>query len=117
MLGLVGSSMGSLNQELGKLAVAVGAKPDISADDVDRMVGRTKAADVFRIMDAIGDGKPGEALSVLEELFTEGEDPMAVMGPLTAQLRKLALVARLTRLEGMALGPAMDAAGVPKWDK
>ncbi len=117
MLELVGASMGSLNQELGKLAVAVGAKPGIAVEDVDRMVGRSKAADVFRIMDAIGDGRPGEALSVLEELFTEGEDPMAVMGPLTAQLRKLAAVGRLHFGEKLALGPAMDAAGVPKWDK
>ena len=117
MLELVGASMGSLNQELGKLAVAVGAKPGIAVEDVERMVGRTKAADVFRILDAIGDGKPGEALSILEELFTEGEDPMAVMGPLTAQLRKLAAVGRFHFGEKMALGPAMDAAGVPKWDK
>ncbi len=117
MLELVGASMGSLNQELGKLAVAVGAKPGIAVEDVDRMVGRSKAADVFRILDAIGDGRPGEALSVLEELFTEGEDPMAVMGPLTAQLRKLAAVGRLHFGEKMSLGPAMDAAGVPKWDK
>lgn len=116
LLELVGSSMGLLDQELGKLAVAVGAKPEIAVEDVDRMVGRSKAADVFRIMDAIGEGKPGEALSILEELFSEGEDPMAVLGPLTAQLRKLATVGRLTA-EGQSLGPAMDAAGVPKWDK
>lgn len=116
LLELVGSSMGLLDQELGKLAVAVGAKPEIAADDVERMVGRSKGADVFRILDAIGDGKPGEALSIVEELFSEGEDPMAVMGPLTASLRKLATVGRLLG-EKMPLGPAMDAAGVPKWDK
>jgi DNA polymerase-3 subunit delta len=115
LLELVGSSMGLLDQELGKLAVAVGTKPDITAEDVDRFVGRGKAADVFRILDAIGAGKPGEALSILEELFTEGEDPMAVMGPLTAQLRKLALIARLNLVEKVALGQAMDAANVPKW--
>ncbi len=115
LLDLVGSSMGLLDQELGKLAVAVGAKPEIGGDDVERMVGRSKAADVFRILDLIGDGKPGEALSVLEELFTEGTDPMGVMAPLTGQLRKLALVSRLHFGEGMSLGPAMDAANVPTW--
>jgi DNA polymerase III subunit delta len=117
LLDLVGSSMGLLDQELGKLAAAVGAKPDVTADDVDRMVGRSKAADVFRILDAIGEGKAGEALSVVEELFSEGEDPMAVMGPLWGNLRKLATVARLCLAEGHPLGPAMDAAGVPKYDK
>jgi len=117
LLELVGPAMGLLDQELGKLAVAVGAKPEIAVEDVDKLVGRSKAADVFRILDAIGEGKPGEALSILEELFAEGEDPMAVLGPLTAQLRKLAAIARFCVTDGMALGPAMDAANVPKWDK
>lgn len=115
LLELVGSSMGLLDQELGKLAVAVGEKPEIGPEDVERMVGRSKGADVFRIMNAIGDGKPGEALSILEELFSEGEDPMAIMGPLTAQLRRLATLGRLYFGEKMALGPAMDAAGVRKF--
>jgi DNA polymerase-3 subunit delta len=117
LVELVGSGMGLLDQELAKLAVAVGAKPAIAAEDVEKFVGRSKAADVFRILDAVGDGKPGEALSILEDLFAEGEDPMAILGPLTAQLRKLAMVWRLHGREKQALGPAMDAAGVPRWPK
>ncbi|MCS6866818.1 MAG: DNA polymerase III subunit delta [Gemmataceae bacterium] len=117
LLELVGPEMGLLDQELNKLAIAVGKQPEITPDDVERLVGRSKAADVFRILDAIGDGQPGEALSILEELFTEGVDPMGVIGPLTASLRKLALVGRLIHEEKMPLGPAMDAAGIPKWDK
>jgi DNA polymerase-3 subunit delta len=87
LVELVGAGMGLLDQELGKLASAIGDKPGIGVEDVLRFVGRSKSADVFRILDAIGEGKPGEALSILEELFAEGEDPMAVLGPLTAQLR------------------------------
>jgi DNA polymerase-3 subunit delta len=117
LLELIGPAMGLLDSELAKLAVAVGPRGTISADDVDKLVGRSKAADVFRILDAIGDGKPAEALSLLEEVFAEGTDPMAVLGALTSQLRKLATVARLHIGEKQALGPAMDAAGVPKWDK
>jgi DNA polymerase-3 subunit delta len=116
LVELVGTGMGLLDQELGKLASSVGAKPAITAEDVGKLVGRSKAADVFRIMDAVGEGKPGEALSILEELFSEGEDPMAVLGPLTAQLRKLAAVGRLTA-EGLPLGEAMNAAKVPGWEK
>jgi DNA polymerase-3 subunit delta len=116
LLELVGPSMGLLDQELGKLAVAVGTKADISATDVERMVGRSKAADAFRILDAIGEGKPGAALSIVEELFSEGEDPMAVMARLWGSLRQLATIGRLIA-EGHPLGPAMDAAGVPKnWE-
>lgn len=112
----VGPSMGLLDQEIDKLAVAVGDQSAIGPEDVDRLVGRSKSADVFRIMDAIGEGKPSAALEILESLFAEGEDPMAVIGPMTAQLRKLATVGRLIA-QGQALGPAMDAAGVPKWEK
>jgi DNA polymerase III subunit delta len=117
LVELVGASMGTLDQELAKLAGAVGESPGIGVEDVHRFVGRSQTADVFRILDAIGDGRPGEALSILEDLFAEGEDPMAVLGPLTAQLRKLAAVGRLHLVDGLALGPAMDAAKVPSWEK
>jgi DNA polymerase-3 subunit delta len=116
LVELVGPAMGLLDQEVGKLAVAVGAKPAIDAEDVDKLVGRSKSADVFRILDAIGEGKPAVALGILEELFAEGEDPMAVLGPLTAQLRKLAAVWRVYS-ETRQLGPAMDAAKVPTWPR
>lgn len=114
LVELVGPQMGLLDQELEKLAVAVGAEPEVGHADVDKFVGRSRAANVFRIMDAIGEGKPAEALSILGELFDEGEDALAILGPLTAQLRKLATAGRLLG-QGQSLGPAMDAAGVPRW--
>jgi DNA polymerase-3 subunit delta len=114
LIELVGPQMGLLAQELEKLSVAVGAKGRITAEAVDSLVGRSRAANVFHILDAIGDNKPAVALKLLTELFEEGEDPLAVMGPLTAQLRKLATVGRLTT-EGQSLGVAMDNAGIAKW--
>lgn len=115
LVELVGPAMGLLDMELSKLSTAVGTAA-IEAADVDRLVGRSASADVFRILDAIGEGKPKAALAILEQLFAEGEDPMAVIGPLTAQLRKLAAVGR-----GVAnkesLGQAMDNANVPRWEK
>lgn len=114
LVELVGPAMGLLDQELAKLAVAAGATAEITPADVDRLVSRSRAANVFHILDAVGDGKPAVALAILARLFEEGEDPLAVLGPLTHQLRKLATVNRLVA-QGQGLGPAMDAAGVPKW--
>jgi DNA polymerase-3 subunit delta len=114
LVELVGPQMGLLDQELEKLAVAVGKQPAITAADVDRLVGRSRAANVFKIMDRIGEGKPAEALAILGELFEEGEDPLAILGPLSSQLRKLAAVGRLVAL-GRSLGQALDEAGVPQW--
>jgi DNA polymerase-3 subunit delta len=114
LVELVGPQMGVLDQELAKLAVAVGSRPTITPEDVDALVGRSRAANVFRILDSIGEGKPADALKTLAELFEEGEDPLAVLGPLTYSLRQLAGVNRQLAA-GLPLGPAMDAAGVPKW--
>ncbi|MBX9579714.1 MAG: DNA polymerase III subunit delta [Gemmataceae bacterium] len=116
LVDLVGPAMGLLAQELEKLAVAVGDKPAITPDDVDRLVGRSKEADVFRILDAIGDGKPREALGLLGAAFADGEDPMGVFARLGSQLRKLAAVGRGLN-DGLPLGPALDAAKVPSWPK
>lgn len=112
----VGPAMGLLDQEIEKLAVAVGAKAAIGPEDVDALVGRSKEANVFRILDAIGEGRPRDALGLLGAAFADGEDPMGVFARLGAQLRKLAAVGRHLA-DGLPLGPALDAAGVPKWEQ
>jgi len=114
LIDLAGNTMGQLDQELEKLAVAAGAKGTIEAADVHRLVGRSQGADVFRILDAVGDGKPAAALTILERLFAEGVAPMGVLAPLMSQLRKLAAVGRHLA-DGVALASAMDAAKVPNW--
>jgi DNA polymerase-3 subunit delta len=110
----VGPGLGLIDQELAKLATAVGPKPHIEPADVQKLVGRSRAANVFRILDHVGAGRPADALRVLADLFTEGEDPLAILGPMTYTLRLLANVNRHVAA-GLSRGPAMDAAGVPKW--
>ena len=116
LVELVGPSMGLIDQELAKLAVAVGEKPRIDAEEVDAYVGRSRSVDVFKILDAVGDEQPARALHLLARLFEEGEDPLAILGPLTYQLRKLAAANRALD-RGLTAGQAMDAAGVPTWPK
>lgn len=106
--------MGQLDQELEKLAVAVGEGATIDGPTVQTLVGRSRGANVFHILDAVAEGKPAGALGILAELFEEGEDPLAILGALTASLRRLATVGRLLK-QGESLGPAMDSAGVPRW--
>ncbi|MCZ2342879.1 MAG: DNA polymerase III subunit delta [Bacteroidales bacterium] len=114
LVELVGSSMGLLDQEMGKLAVSVGAKAAINTAAVDALIGRSREANVFHILNAIGEGNATEAMRLLQELFADGEDAFAILGPLTAQLRKLATVNRYVAT-GHSLGLAMDRAGVAKW--
>jgi DNA polymerase-3 subunit delta len=106
--------MGVLDQELQKLKEFVGDRSAIDVPDVDELTGRSRGANVFRILDAIGDGKPAVALKILTELFEEGEAPVGLLGALSAQVRKLARAARLHK-QGANLDEALTTAGVASW--
>ncbi|MBO0697957.1 MAG: DNA polymerase III subunit delta [Zavarzinella sp.] len=114
LVDLVGPTMGVLDQELQKLKDFVGDRPAIDVPDVDELTGRSRGANVFKILDAIGDGKPAAALKILTELFEEGEAPIAILGALSAQVRRLARAARLHK-QGANLEDALTNAGVASW--
>jgi DNA polymerase-3 subunit delta len=114
LVELVGPTMGILDQELQKLKDYVGDRPAIDVPDVDGLTGRSRSANVFKILDAVGDGKPAIALKILSGLFDEGEAPLAVLGALGSQLRKLARAARMYQ-QGVAFEEALNKAGVATW--
>ena len=108
----VGPEMGLLDQELLKLSIYVGKNPKIELPDVDRLVGNNRAADIFKIFDAIAAGNVKGALAILDRLFDQGEEPMRVIGAFSMQLRRLAQAARLVTL-GQSVGAALAQVGVP----
>jgi DNA polymerase-3 subunit delta len=114
LVELVGPTMGVLDQELQKLKEFVGGRPTIDIKDVDELTGRSREANVFKIMDAIGDGQPATALKILAELFEEGNEPLGLLGALGYQLRRIARVARMHK-QGMSMEEAMGKAGVGNW--
>lgn len=112
LVDLTGSDMGQLDQDLQKLAIYVGDKAQIDVADVDRLIGRNRAENTWKIFDAIGEGRTAEALRMLDRLFDQGEEPMRMLGAFGSQLRKLAQAGRLA-VGGMAMGAALTQAGVP----
>jgi DNA polymerase-3 subunit delta len=112
LVELVGPEMGLLDQEIAKLAVYVGDAPAVTRADVDKLVGRSRAAEAFHIFDAIGAGRPAEALAILERLLEQGEEPLQVLGAFSWQLRRLAQAGRHVR-RGRSLAAALEEAGVP----
>jgi len=104
--------MGLLDQELAKLAAYVGTAGKIDATDVDQLVGSSRAENTWKIFDAIGAGQTKEALTILDRLFGQGEEPIRLLGAFSMQLRRLAQAFRL-RQDGVPLGPALDRMGVP----
>jgi DNA polymerase-3 subunit delta len=112
LVDLVGADMGQLDQELAKLAVYVGDAARIDADDVDKLVGSSRAENTWKIFDAMAGGRPGEAVELLDRLFDQGEEPLRVLGAFSMQLRRLAQAYRLTQ-QGRPLAAALADAGVP----
>jgi DNA polymerase-3 subunit delta len=111
LVELIGPEMGQLDQELAKLAVHAGDAKRIDADVVDTLVGRSRAETVWKIFDAIGAGDAGRALTIFDQMVEQGEDPMAILGGFSWQLRKMAQVYRATRI-GRSLNAAFEEAGV-----
>lgn len=112
LVDLIGSEMGLLDQELAKLAVYVGTATQIETGDVDKLVGNSRAENMWKIFDAIGAGNSAEALTILDRLFEQGEEPLRILGAFSMQLRRLAQAARLSQ-QGQPLKTALDRAGVP----
>jgi DNA polymerase-3 subunit delta len=111
LVDLIGAEMGQLDQELEKLAVYVGGRARIDAADVDKLVGQSRGENVWKIFDALAEGKPGQALTMLDRLFEQGEEPMRVLGAFALQLRKLAQAGRLA-VQGVSVRAALERAGV-----
>ncbi len=112
LVDLIGPEMGQLDQELAKLAAAAGDGAKIDAGDVDRLVGASREETTWKVFDAVGGGRPAEALAILDRLFEQGEDPMRVLGAFSMQLRRLAQAYRLTQ-QGRPLAAALTDAGFP----
>jgi DNA polymerase-3 subunit delta len=111
LVDLIGPEMGLLDKEIEKLAIYAGDAAGIEAKDVDALVGRSRAENTWHIFDLIGKGAAGEALTFLQRLFDQGEDPMRLLGAFSSALRKLAQASRLSA-QGVPLAESMSRAGI-----
>ncbi len=114
LVDLVGPEMGILDKELEKLAVYVGSAPKIEARDVDVLVGQSRVESAWQVFELIGKGQSGEALSFVQRLFDQGEDPLRLLGAFSLQLRRLAQAARLNA-QGVGLQESLTRAGIPNF--
>jgi DNA polymerase III subunit delta len=111
LVELIGPEMGILDQELEKLTVYVGNRKRIEEQDVDTLVARGRTGDVWKILDAISASQSEAALTMLDRLLNEGEEPLRLLGALGWQLRRLAQAYRLT-LQGRPLSVAIGEVGL-----
>ena len=120
LLGLVGSELGMLDQELAKLALFCSPGEAVTVELVKKVVGGWRAQTTWDLIDAVLDGHAADALLQLERLLQSGEPPQLILGGMLWSLRRFANAAHMV-IEAEALGRkislpmALEQAGIRNW--
>lgn len=113
----IGPELGLLDQELAKLSLLAGEDRKITPEMVRQSVGGWRAKTTWEMLDAALDGKVPEAMLQLDRLLASGEQPIGLLGQISASLRRLAAATRLVLQAEAAhrrpnLRAALEQAGV-----
>ena len=95
LVDMVGPELGLLDRELSKLALTVGRGGKITAQTVQQMVGGWRAKTTWEMLDAVLSGDARGAMLQLDRLLLAGESPVALLGQISASLRRFAAATRL----------------------
>ncbi len=114
---IVGPELGLLDQELAKLALTAGDDRKITPEMVQRNVGGWRAKTTWEMLDAAMDGNVAKAMLQLDRLLSSGEQPIGLLGQISASLRRFAAATRLVLQAEAArrrinLRGALEQAGV-----
>ena len=88
----VAGDIDRLVREVEKLAAYVGERPDVTVADVEAVSVRFSQADIFTLMDAIGQKDAATALRLLDGVLEEGADMGEFLGFLGMLARQLRLI-------------------------
>lgn len=79
IINMCGNDLTTLINELDKLCAYVGEGNEITDKDIDLLVTKNFEAKVFSLADAVTRGKSTEAMRILDTLFYQNEEPVAIL--------------------------------------
>ena len=79
IISICGNDLTTLINELDKLCAYVGEGNEITDKDIDLLVVKNLEAKVFSLADAVTQGKSDEAMRLLDTLFYQREEPIAIL--------------------------------------
>ena len=100
LAAFVGSDLRLLDQEIEKLIAYVDRARPISEDDVRLLVSYVREANVFDMVDALGQRDGQQAAKLLHQLLDDGEHPLALLGMIVRQFR---IMIQVKELNGQGL--------------
>lgn len=79
IINMCGNDLTTLINEIDKLCAYVGEGNEITDKDIDLLVTKNLEAKVFSLADAVTRGKSTEAMTILDTLFYQREEPIAIL--------------------------------------
>jgi DNA polymerase-3 subunit delta len=96
LAAFVGNDLRLLDQEIEKLVAYVNGARPISENDVRLLVSYVQEANVFEMVDALGQRDAQRAAKLLHQLLDEGEHPLRLLGMIVRQFRIMIQVKELS---------------------
>jgi DNA polymerase-3 subunit delta len=91
----IGAELGQLADAVERLAIYVGERKQVSAEDVDKVVATTRQRSVFDLANAVGSGDRAHALVVLSSMLGARESGVRIVAMLARHLRQLWITSEL----------------------
>ena len=89
LMAVSGTDSTLLAGEVDKLAAMTGGDPNIPPELVRRAATHTGEYNVFRMVDAIVGGRAAQAVALMRELLTDGQEPLGLLAMMLRQYRLL----------------------------
>ena len=96
----VGNDLSSLEQEIEKTALYVGAEAEVTLEDVKKTVCSTSNLTVFNLTDAVSRRDSALGVLYMRELVRNGEHELKVLSLLATQMRNLLKIHVLSKRYG-----------------
>jgi DNA polymerase III subunit delta len=101
---LVEPSLREIANELEKLCLYVGPRPEIRAADVQAICSASRQAIIWELVDAVGARALPKAIAAVEQLLAQGEAALGVVMMLAAQFRLMLLAKDLAQRKVLVPG-------------
>ena len=113
LVDITGGTMTALGGEIDKICAYSGAE-DICKADIDAVTEPVLDAVVFQMTDLLGEGRYVQALLKLQQLLKMQQEPLAILGAVGGQFRKIS-AARTLMDNGKNAGHLQRLYGIPDY--
>ncbi len=89
IVDVTGTDLAALNNQVEALASYLGTRDEVTPEDLNYLAMTTFNETIFDLTDAVGDGRPADAVRLIREMLAKGENDFYLVTMIEWQLRRL----------------------------